>query len=206
MIPERLRKNFEPALLELLDKDAVVIDIDKGEVMLDQGAFITHIPIVIDGRLKVSQLDGDGNELFLYFVEPLESCVMTYTCSEGEARSKIRAIAEMDSQVLLIPKEKLEVLMGFRSWRNFVMNAYRDRFVELIDALNSIAFTQLDERLIKYLKEKSAGKKEISITHQEIAEDLNSSREVISRLLKHLETQGKVILGRNRIQLQVRGK
>ncbi|MHB1279444.1 MAG: Crp/Fnr family transcriptional regulator, partial [Bacteroidia bacterium] len=109
-------------------------------------------------------------------------------------------------QVLLIPTEKLEVLMGFRSWRNFVMNAYRDRFVELIDALNSIAFTQLDERLIKYLKEKSAGKKEISITHQEIAEDLNSSREVISRLLKHLETQGKVILGRNRIQLQVRGK
>lgn len=108
--------------MELLDKDAVVIDIDKGEVMLDQGAFITHILIVIDGRLKVSQLDGDGNELFLYFVEPLESCVMTYTCSDGEARSKIRAIAEIDSEVLLIPKEKLDVLMGFRSWRNFVMN------------------------------------------------------------------------------------
>lgn len=201
MIPENLRKHFEPGLLEHLDRDSVMVTLDKGDVLLDQGAFITHIPIVFEGRLKISQHDGDGNELFLYFIDPMESCVMTYTCCDGEARSKIRAIAETESQVLLIPKEKLEALMGFRTWRNFVMHAFRDRFAELIDALNSIAFTQLDERLIKYLKEKSAGEKEILITHQEIAEDLNSSREVISRLLKQLETQGKVVLGRNRIRV-----
>lgn len=201
MIPENFKRNFEPELVELIDRDASMIELNKGDVLLDQGAFVTHIPIVIDGRLKVSQLDEEGHELFLYFIEPMESCVMTYTCCDGETRSKIRAIAEGNSQVLLIPKEKLETLMGFRSWRAFVLKAFRDRFAELIDALNSIAFTQLDERLIKYLKEKAAGNKDISITHQEIAEDLNSSREVISRLLKQLESRGQVILGRNHIQL-----
>jgi len=202
VIPESFRRNFEPALQELLDQETKLHALSKGEVLLDQGAFITHIPIVLEGRLKVSQTDDEGHELFLYFIEPLESCVMTYTCCDGEAKSKIRAVAEMDSEVMLIPKEKLETLMGFRTWRSFMMNAFRERFAELIDVLNSIAFTQLDQRLIKYLKEKAAGQTSISITHQAIAEDLNSSREVISRLLKQLESQGKVILGRNHIELK----
>lgn len=202
MIPESFRRNFEPALQELLDNETFAISLDKGEVLLDQGAFITHIPIVLDGRLKVSQTDDDGHELFLYFIEPLESCVMTYTCCDGETKSKIRAVAETDSEVMMIPKEKLETLMGFRTWRSFMMNAFRERFAELIDVLNSIAFTQLDQRLIKYLKEKAGGQNSISITHQAIAEDLNSSREVISRLLKQLESQGKVSLGRNHIELK----
>ncbi|MBI1221980.1 MAG: helix-turn-helix domain-containing protein [Bacteroidetes bacterium] len=200
-LPEGLSRIFEPELKSLLEEQAHYIEMEKGDVLLDQGAFITHIPIVIDGRLKVSQLDEDGRELFLYYIDPLESCVMTYTCCDGEARSKIRAMAEMQSSVMLLPKESLERLMAFKSWRNFVMNAFRDRFSELIDALNSIAFTQLDERLLKYLKEKAGNGTRIQTTHQEIAEDLNSSREVISRLLKQLESQGKVLLGRNRIDL-----
>lgn len=202
MIPEILKNRFEPELNTLLDSDSFVTELEKGDVLLDQGAFITHIPIVIEGRLKVSQLDEDGRELFLYYIDPLESCVMTYTCCDGEAKSKIRAVAETESEVMLIPKESLERLMNFRSWRNFVMMAFRDRFAELIDALNGIAFTQLDERLLKYLKEKAGADKIIQTTHQEIAEDLNSSREVISRLLKQLEAQGKVNLGRNRIELR----
>lgn len=202
VIPEILKNRFEPELNTLLDSDSFVTELEKGDVLLDQGAFITHIPIVIEGRLKVSQLDEDGRELFLYYIDPLESCVMTYTCCDGEAKSKIRAVAETESEVMLIPKESLERLMNFRSWRNFVMMAFRDRFAELIDALNGIAFTQLDERLLKYLKEKAGADKIIQTTHQEIAEDLNSSREVISRLLKQLEAQGKVNLGRNRIELR----
>jgi len=202
VIPESFRRNFEPGLQELLDQETKLLALAKGEVLLDQGAFIMHIPIVLEGRLKVSQTDDEGHELFLYFIEPLESCVMTYTCCDGEAKSKIRAVAEVDSDIMLIPKEKLETLMGFRTWRSFMMNAFRERFVELIDVLNSIAFTQLDQRLIKYLKEKAAGQTSISITHQAIAEDLNSSREVISRLLKQLESQGKVSLGRNHIELK----
>lgn len=201
MIPEKLMRTFEPGLLEFLEAESTIVNLDKGEVMLDQDAFITHIPIVLNGRLKVSQLDDEGNELFLYFVEEFESCVMTYSCMEGEARSKIRAVAEMDSEVLIIAKEKLEQLMQFRSWRAFVMRSYRERFVELIEALNGVAFTQLDDRLVKYLKERAGKSKEIIITHQEIAEDLNSSREVISRLLKQLESQGVLSLGRNRIHL-----
>ncbi|MDX5321608.1 MAG: Crp/Fnr family transcriptional regulator [Bacteroidota bacterium] len=201
MIPEVLKNRFEPELEELLGKDSHVLDLEKGDVLLDQGAFITHIPIVIDGRLKVSQMDDEGHELFLYYIDPLESCVMTYSCCDDHDRSKIRAVAEGQSEVLMIPKESLERLMGFRSWRNFVMNAFRERFAELIDALNGIAFTQLDDRLIKYLRERAGTGKEIQTTHQEIAEDLNSSREVISRLLKQLESQGKVNLGRNRIEL-----
>jgi len=202
VLPENFRRNFEPALQVLLDQETAIHTLEKGEVLLDQGAFITHIPVVIEGRLKVSQTDDEGHELFLYFIEPLESCVMTYTCCDGEAKSKIRAVAEADSEVMLIPKEKLEMLMGFRTWRSFMMNAFRERFAELIDVLNSIAFTQLDQRLIKYLKDKAAGQTSISITHQAIAEDLNSSREVISRLLKQLESQGKVSLGRNHIELK----
>jgi len=206
VIPEQFKRNFEPALQELLDQETSMLQLDKGDVLLDQGAFITHIPIVLEGRLKVSQTNEDGNELFLYFIEPLESCVMTYTCCDGEAKSKIRAVAEIDSKLMLIPKEKLEELMGFRTWRSFMMNAFRERFAELIDVLNSIAFTQLDQRLIKYLKEKAGGEQAVSMTHQAIAEDLNSSREVISRLLKQLELQGKVVLGRNRIELINSGK
>ena len=201
MIPEKLMRTFEPGLLEFLENESAIVTLEKGELMLDQNAFITHIPIVLNGRLKVSQMDEDGNELFLYFVEEFESCVMTYSCMEGDARSKIKAVAETDSEVLIIPKEKLEQLMQFRTWRSFVMRSYRERFVELIDALNGVAFTQLDERLVKYLKERAGKSTEINITHQEIAEDLNSSREVISRLLKQLESQGKVSLGRNKIQL-----
>lgn len=201
MIPEKLMNGFEPELLDLLEKNSSIIMLDKGDVILDQGAFVKYIPIVLSGRLKVSQLDEQGHELFLYFVEELESCVMTYSCSEGDLRSKIRAVADADSEVLLIAREKLETLMGFRTWRNFVMRSYRERFAELIDALNGVAFRQLDDRLVKYLSDRASGEKSITITHQQIAEDLNSSREVISRLLKQLEMQGKVALGRNRIEL-----
>ena len=201
-LPESLGRMFEPLLQEFLEANATYAELEKGQVMLDQGAYITQIPIVLEGRLKVSQLDDEGHELFLYFVDPLESCVMTYACCESDSRSKIRAVAETESRLLLLPKDKMEELLRYPSWRAFVMRSFRARFDELIDTLNGIAFTQLDQRLIKYLREKAAGKKEIHITHQEIAEDLNSSREVISRLLKQLESRGEVKLGRNLISMK----
>src|SRR5690606_15541122 len=154
--------------------------------------------------IKIMREDLDKGELLLYFLERGDTCSMTLNCCLGDKKSEIRAIGETDGTVAMIPISKMEEWMGkYRSWRAFVMESYNIRFNEMLSAIDHIAFMKMDERLYNYLldKKKITGSSIISQTHQEIASNLNSSRVVISRLLKFLENEGLVKLNRNSIEL-----
>ena len=170
---------------------------------MDIGTKITTIPMIASGSVKVLREDDEGHELLLYYLNAGETCAMSLTCCMAFKRSEIRAIAQEKVTMLAIPIDYMDEWMKFRDWRSFVMNTYRMRFEELLEALDSIAFLKMDERLIKYLKEKAdtMNTNELLMSHHDIAVDLNSSREVISRILKQMERAGKVKLGRNKIEL-----
>jgi len=163
---------------------------------MDIGQAINQIPLVLKGSIKILREDEEGNEIFLYYLEPGHACATSITCCMSGQRSTIRAIAEDDTEYLAIPVQYSdEWMLKYKTWKNFVMNTYAERFEELLKAIDQLAFKKMDERFSKYLHDNS----EIHISHQEIAYDLNTSREVISRLLKQLERMGSIKLGRNRI-------
>ncbi len=171
---------------------------------MDYGGYIRMLPLVLNGTIKISRLSDDGSELFLYYLSRGESCTMTFSCCMHDKQSEIRAVAEEDTTILALPHQRLDQwMMNYKSWKNFVMTAYDDRMNELIKTIDQITFHQLDKRLLDYVNKRAAIHQDQSIltTHQEIADDLNVSREAISRLLKGLERQGKLRLGRNQITL-----
>lgn len=195
---------FEDDLKKELAKIAKSYSIAAGEIIMDIGQSINHIPLVLKGSIKIIREDEDGNEIFLYYLEPGHACATSITCCMSGQRSTIRAIAEDDTEYLSIPVDYSdEWMLKYRTWKNFVMNTYAERFEELLKAIDQLAFKKMDERLTKYLHDKATlrDSSEIQISHQEIAYDLNTSREVISRLLKQLERMGSIKLGRNRIIL-----
>ncbi|MGV3611130.1 MAG: Crp/Fnr family transcriptional regulator [Fluviicola sp.] len=195
---------FEAGLLQEIRKTAREIALKEGEHLLNIGQTVRAIPIVVSGTLKISRLDEAGHELFLYYIRPNESCAMTFTCCMEQHSSEIRAVAEEDSRVLVIPTAAMDSWMQkYPSWKSFVMRTIRMRFNELLTMIDQVAFQRLDERLVNYLKEKSktTHSKVIHTSHEQIAIDLSSSREVISRLLKRLEQERKVVLYRNEIKL-----
>lgn len=206
-IEEILDKHF-PSILDTelvngIKEHAVYREVEEGDLLMDIGSTITTIPMIVSGSVKVIREDEQGHELMLYYVRSGETCAMSLTCCMAFKRSEIRAVAQEKVTMLAIPVEYMDEWMKFRDWRSFVMNTYRMRFEELLEALDSIAFHKMDERVLKYLTEKanSMDMDDIHMSHQEIAVDLNSSREVISRILKQMERKGIVKLGRNKITL-----
>ena len=195
---------FEPELIKELEEKSKLINAKAGEAMIEVGQQVLYMPIVLKGIIKVSRIDENGNELLLYYVEAAESCAMTFTCCMREFPSEISAVVDEDSEILMIPTEYMyHWIVRYPSWKNFVMRTIRNRFHELIVALDQIAFQSLDERLSHYLKVKykTTGSALINLSHEQIANDLASSRVVISRLLKRLENDKKVLLYRNQIKL-----
>ena len=163
------------------------------------------MPLLLSGAIKVLRVDENGDELLLYFLEPGDTCAMTMSCCLGHTKSEIKAIAELDTELLMVPVQKMEEwTTTYKSWRNFVFQSYHSRLQELLHTVDTIAFLNMDERLLKYLKDKAkiSGETTLQTTHQEIAYDLNTSRVVISRLLKKLETMKKIQLKRNSIKLR----
>ena len=162
------------------------------------------MPLLLSGAIKILRNDNDGDELLLYFLERGDTCAMTLTCCLGHKKSEIKAVAEVDTDLIMVPIEKMEVWTAkYKSWRQFVFESYHSRLMELLETIDNIAFLKMDERLLKYLKEKAIVNKSTTIknTHQEIAFELHTSRVVISRLLKKLENQNKIQLQRNQIEL-----
>lgn len=207
-IDQILDKHF-PTILDTdlingIKEHAIYREVDEGDLLMDIGTVINTIPMIVSGSVKVMREDEEGRELLLYYVRSGETCAMSLTCCMAFKRSEIRAVAQEKVTMLAIPVEFMDEWMRFRDWRSFVMNTYRMRFEELLEALDSIAFLRMDERLMKYLTDKSntMNTDEIHMSHQEIAVDLNSSREVISRILKQMEHKGLVKLGRNKILLK----
>ena len=195
---------FEPALIEEIARVGNYQEIDEGQVLMRPGGYIRSVPIILSGSLKILRADDDGREALLYYLGGLDSCAMSLTCCLDRKQSEITAVADEKTSLISIPVEKVEEwICRYSSWKQFVFSVYRKRFEDMLATVDSIAFTNLDERLISYLnrKAKSCQCSVISITHEEIANELATSREVISRLLKQLEKLGKVKLSRGKIEL-----
>lgn len=200
-------KNLFPGLEEdlyhELEEHGEIKEIKAGEVLMRMGQPIRSTMLILEGAVKLYQQDGEGNEFFIYQLEPGEACAITMVCGYGLGESNMVARTLTDTVLLSVPLKYMdEWMMKYRSWTRFVIQTYRKRFEELLQTVNAIAFRNMDERLEFYLKgqTKHFGKM-IRLTHQNIADDLNSSREVISRLLKKMEQLGQVKLHRNYIEL-----
>ena len=194
----------EKALRDDIAKVGKYEKVPAGTVLMDVGRYIKSVPLVISGSIKIMREDDEGNEIFLYYIENNQTCAMSLTCCLTFSQSQIRAIVEDDADIIFIPVDSMdEWMLKYPTWKNFVMQTYSLRFEELLRTIDLIAFHNMDDRLLAYLKEKSENLKtnELDITHQEIAYDLNSSREAVSRLLKKLENQERLKLSRNRITL-----
>jgi CRP/FNR family transcriptional regulator len=195
---------FNKELLNEISLYGVLKDYSKNEIIIDLGQKLEFVPILIKGNIKVLREDDEGNELLLYVLEAGDTCAMSFTCCINNKTSKIRAVAEKTTEVIMIPILKMqEWLSVYEEWRNFVLQSYQTRFNEMLETIDTLAFLKMDERLYKYLTDqvKLNASEIIKNTHQNIAEDLNTSRVVISRLLKKLEIEGKIKLGRNKIEV-----
>ncbi len=203
-LASRLLYPFEPALLDQLEQVAQLRTVESGTVLMEPGQPIRHVPIVLEGSIKIMRPDEDAGELLLYYLNPTDSCALSISSLLSGETSPILAVVEERAQILMIPVEHAEVWMGqYTSWRKFVFQTYQKRFDNLLQTLDLVAFRQMDERLLTYLNQKVqlTGGRHLYITHEDIAHDLNTSREVISRLLKQLERLGRVSLARNKISL-----
>jgi len=201
---ETLSNVFEPELIAEMAEVGIFQQFKEGDLIMDYGKYIRMMPIVLKGTVKVYKHDDNGNEILLYYLSDNESCSMAYSCCLEAKKSEVKAVAEDDVELLAIPHHKLdEWLCKFPSWKNYVMRSFNERFIELLKSIESIAFHKLDERLIAYLKEKQrlSGSSVIKASHSTIADELATSRVVISRLLKQLENDKKIILYRNEIKL-----
>ena len=195
---------FEPELLKEIETEGVLRKFEKGEVMIDYHQTIKNIPLLIEGAIKILRQDEKGDELALYYLERGDTCSMTLNCCMGSQKSEIRAIAETDVKLIMIPVQKMSEWLGkYKSWQNFILQSYHNRMLEMLEAIDTIAFLKMDERLLKYLRNKAmvTHDNHIHATHKKISEDLHTSRVVISRLLKKLENEGKIQLFRNSIKV-----
>ena len=204
IIKENYSVIFEEKLLEEIAQVAKIYDFKEGDVLIDFGDYIKNMPLLLKGAIKILREDFDEGELLLYFIEKGDTCAMTMACCLGDTKSEIRAVAETDVKLIMIPVNKMEEWLGkYKSWRNFVFNSYNNRMKEMLLAIDNLAFMNMDERLLNYLFEKAKinNSNHVQNTHQEIAYDLNTSRVVISRLLKALENEGRIKLHRASIEI-----
>jgi CRP/FNR family transcriptional regulator, anaerobic regulatory protein len=192
-------------LLEKLRNQGTVKTLVSGAVMLDENDYIKFIPIVLTGSIKVYRQDEeDGKEILLYYIKPGESCIMSLLGAATNSTSKIKAVVEDEAEVLMLPVHKASDLIKENPrWLEFIFQLYNKRFEELLSVVNAIAFQKVDIRLWDFLKTKTEMSKttELNITHQQIADELGTAREVVSRLLKQLEKDKKVALSRNKVKI-----
>ena len=206
-ILELVQKNYprlaEKELQEEIARSGKLMTFMAGEVITDYGSYVKFIPLIVEGYIKVTTEDEEeGRELLLYYLQPGEACSMSFTCCMMNKKSNVRTEAEEDTILIAIPIRLMDDWMTrFQSWKNFVMTTYDKKITDLVKVVDSIAFRNLDTRMVDYLRTKfeNSGNRVINATHQEIANDLNVSREAVSRLLKSLEKDGIVKLGRNQL-------
>ena len=195
---------FEAELLGEIASIATYKEFKEDAIIIDVDSYMVAIPLIIIGAIKILREDKDGDELVLYYIEKGDTCAMTLSCCMGNTKSKIKAVAETDVALFMIPKNKMsEWLSKYKSWQEYILLSYHSRLNEFIEAVDSIAFLNMDERLYKYLKDKAMviGNDVLNVTHLQIANDLHTSRVVISRLLKALEKKSKIKLSRNQIKI-----
>ncbi len=205
LVRERFASILEVELIDEILNEANLVSISSDHLLIDIDERIEFLPLVISGTLKILTEDEEGRELLLYHLENGDTCAVTLNCCAKSTPSKVRAIAEQDVEVLLIPVGKFEPwLAKYSSWRSFILETYNYRMSEMLKAVDSLAFDNMEERVMKYLRNKAMvlGSTAIPITHLEIANDLHSSRVVISRVLKKLEIENIIVQRRNQLTLK----
>ncbi len=207
-ITNKLNANFgyllEDELITEIQKVGVLKSFKKNQTIIEIDDYIKSMPLLLNGAIKILREDQKGDELVLYYLEKGDTCAMTLSCCLGQTKSKIRAITETDVELIMVPKEKMGAWLGvYKSWQSFILQSYHNRMDELLEAVDTIAFLKMDERLFRYLKDKAmvTHNDVVFTTHQEISQDLHTSRVVISRLLKKLENEQKIQLFRNSIKV-----
>ena len=194
---------FEPALKSFLADQATIMKVPAGDVILRTGQYIKSTMMILEGRVKLYRQGDDGGEFFMYYLEPGDACALTMICATRQQASEVMGKAIEDTTLLAIPIGLMDSMMAvYKTWYYFVLETYRSRYEELLVVIDHIAFKGMDERLFFYLQNqyKNYQDRELKITHSQIATDLNSSREVISRLLKKMEQRGDIALHRNFIE------
>ena len=195
---------FEPELIEEINRVATLVDVPEGEDLMKPGQYIKSMPLLLSGSIKILRPDTEGDELLLYYLERGDTCAMTMSCCMGNKKSEIHAVTETPTKLLMIPIGKMEEWSSkYKTWRNFVFASYHARMMELLESVDNIAFNNMDERLQNYIndKVKILNSKHIYKTHKEIAADLHTSRVVVSRLLKKMENKNKIKLHRSFIEV-----
>jgi CRP/FNR family transcriptional regulator len=201
---KKLFPSFSNALIEDISSNAIEQSFVSGDIIMRTGQYIKSTVLVLNGSIKIYREDDDGGEFFMYYLQPGQACAISMICATKNEKSQIMAKVVEDVELVMVPLPLMDKwMMQHRSWYEFVIDTYRSRFEEVLEVINSIAFKAMDERLEFYLKrqKEACGCKDLKLSHQEIAIDLNTSREVISRLLKKLEQSGAVKLHRNQIEL-----
>lgn len=202
---EHFQGNFEPALLDEFVSTGHYSHLLEGDILMRPGAYIRSVPIILKGTIKILRVDEEGREILMYYLSSGESCAMSLTCCLNAQQSEILAVAEEETDMVLFPVQSVEEwITRYPTWRSFVFRTYQRRFNDLLATIDSVAFRRMDERLNHYLHRKAqlSESPALEITHEEIAQELGTSREVISRLLKQMEKLGRVRLSRNRVELK----
>ena len=195
---------FEKALIQEIEKVGVYQEVDKGDLLIDIDDELTHVPLILDGVVKIIRRDRHGDELVLYYLESGHTCAISFVNCINRSKSIFKGNVEEKVLAIMIPVEYIDKwLQKYKSFRHYIIDSYHFRLLEMVDSIDNLAFMKLEDRLFSYLDEKRKvlNSDTFIITHQEIANDINSSRTVISRLLKRLETEGKVRMHRNRLQV-----
>ncbi len=203
-IGEYFSSIFEKELIEEIVQVGFIEKYKHGEVLVDIGEQMTHIPLILDGAVKVVRREKEGVELVLYFLEKGDTCAISFINCINRKESIFKAIVENDTEAIFLPVETVdEWLARYKTWRHFIIDSYHYRLIEMVETIDGLAFMNMNQRLLKYLGDKAKVNHELNlhITHQEIADDLNTSRVVVTRLLKQLHNDGKLYSTRNQIKV-----
>ena len=203
-LKEIIEFKSSPKIREKLESIGFTKTFAEGETILNENDYIKAIPIVTNGSIRVMRMDEDGREILLYYIKAGESCIMSFLGGLHQDTSKVKAVAEENMEILFIPIDKVNLLIKeFPEWLDFIFRLYHKRFEELLEVVNDVAFKKLDERILNFIKKKCEVNKSntISITHEQLANELGTARAVVSRLLKQIEDEGIIKLGRNKITL-----
>lgn len=192
-----------PLLIDEINSKSRRKTLAKDDVLISPGKFLVFAPIVLTGVLRIVREDDEGREVFLYHLYPSQTCAMAVNCCQSKKKSMIKAIAEDQTEVLMLPIDLIDQLFKYPEWKTFINNTYSSRFAELIEVIDLIAFNSLDKKILSYLEKKkeALNTSSLFITHQQIASELNTHREAVSRLLRTMEQKGILKLGRNTIEL-----
>ena len=203
VLEQQLSNIFQKELRDKIIQQGTVRSFAEGTTLIDYGKYVKEIPFVISGAIKIVREDDKGNELFLYYLEGGDTCALSLSCCMSQKKSEIKAITEKNTKVLMIPLKCMDEWMAYSSWREFIFMSYQLRFDELLQALDNVAFLKLEDRLYNYFLDikQSTGDYTITKTHQEIANDMNTSRVVVTRLLKKLADEEKIEMHRNKIEV-----